>query len=248
MPERARGYSCPKNQKDVTAAFQKFPHTPHLIWLGEGAPREDKILSRAEATEFLEQPVAVEEKVDGANLGLSVGPDGRVRAQSRGNYLAPGRCHAQWNPLWPWLAPREPALVAVLGAERMLFGEWCHARHTIAYTALPDWFLAFDVFEPHTGIFWPIDRRNELAADLGLSTVPAVIRGRLELRDLPVLLGRSALGAARMEGIYLRREIQGRLLARAKVVGVEFKQQIEAHWTRRALIPNRLAARVGGRR
>lgn len=226
----------------MNASFRKFPHTPHLLWLGEGAPREDKIMSRIEAVEFLESAVVIEEKVDGANVGFSVGADGRIRAQSRGNFLAPGRSHAQWNPLWPWLAHREHALVAALGSERMLFGEWCHARHTIACDALPDWFLAFDVFEPGKGLFWSTDRRNVLATDLGLSTVPEVFRGRLTLRDVPTLLSKSALGAARMEGVYLRRETEGRLLGRAKVVGVEFKQQIEAHWTRRPLIPNHLLA------
>ena len=228
-------------------SFHKFPHTPHLIWLGEGAPREDKIMSPAEAAEFLAQPVVIEEKVDGANLGLSVAADGRIRAQSRGNYLAPGRSHAQWNPLWPWLARRGPSLVAVLGAERMLFGEWCHARHTIAYDALPDWFLAFDVFEPRSGLFWSTDRRNTLAADLNLATVPEVFRGHATLRALPKLVKTSVLGAARMEGIYLRTEAHGRLLGRAKVVGVEFKQRIEAHWTRRALIPNHLAVETAAR-
>ncbi|MBI4625765.1 MAG: RNA ligase family protein [Verrucomicrobia bacterium] len=204
-------------------------------------------MPRAGAEEFLQEPVVVEEKVDGANLGLSAGPDGRLRAQSRGNYLAPGRCHAQWNPLWPWLARRERSLVAALGAKLMLFAEWCHARHTIAYEALPDWFMAFDVFEPDTGVYWSVDRRTVLAAELGVSTVPEVFRGRLALRDVPGLLGKSALGAVRMEGIYLRREAHGRLLARAKVVGMEFKQQIEAHWTRRTLVPNRLAAEAGAR-
>ena len=118
----------------MTGAFHKFPHTPHLLWLGEGTPREDKILSSSEARAFLDGTVIVEEKVDGANLGLSVGPDGRVRAQSRGNYLAPGRCHAQWSPLWLWLAQREEALAKALGSELMLFGEWAYALHTIAYT------------------------------------------------------------------------------------------------------------------
>jgi hypothetical protein len=144
--------------------------------------------------------------------------------------------------LWPWLAQREHALVEALGSERMLFGEWCHARHTIAYDALPDWFLAFDVFEPGKDAFWSTDRRNVLATELSLSLVPAIYSGRLTLREVPALLGKSALGAVRMEGIYLRREANGRLIRRAKVVGVEFRQQIEAHWTRRPLIPNHLDA------
>jgi hypothetical protein len=33
--------------------FHKFPHTPHVLWLGEGSPREDKIMSAGEVAEFL---------------------------------------------------------------------------------------------------------------------------------------------------------------------------------------------------
>jgi ATP-dependent RNA circularization protein (DNA/RNA ligase family) len=224
----------------MTNAFYKFPHTPHLLWLGDGKPRDDKLLSRSEVEGFLTEDVIVEEKVDGANLGLSVGPDGRLRAQSRGNYLNSTHSHAQWKPLWPWLARRENALVEALKDGLMLFGEWCYALHTVPYDALPAWFLAFDVFEHGTGIFWSTNRRNSLLDDLGIPAVPAVFQGRLSLNQLPMLLGKSTLGAAQMEGIYLRRENSHRLLARAKVVGMAFKQQIEEHWTRRPLVPNRL--------
>lgn len=226
----------------MTQSFHKFPKTPHLLWLGGGAPRDDKIMSPAEAEAFLSGPVVVEEKVDGANLGLSVGPDGRIRAQSRGDYLAPGRSHAQWNLLWPWLAKREPSLVASLGDKRMLFGEWCYARHSIAYDALPDWFLAFDIFEPASGDFWSSDRRDDLAAELEIATVPTLFRGRLGAAKLPGLIGKSAIGAARMEGIYLRRERAGLLLARAKIVDTTFVQQMDQHWTKHSPVANRLAA------
>ena len=109
--------------------FHKFPHTPHLLWLGDGAPREDKVLTPGEAAAFLAGELIIEEKVDGANMGLSLGPDGRVRAQSRGNYLAPGRCHAQWNPLWPWLAERRGQLearakVASAGFKQQIEEHW----------------------------------------------------------------------------------------------------------------------------
>ena len=220
--------------------FHKFPHTPHLLWLGEGSPREDKLLSPGEAQAFLETSVVAEEKVDGANLGLSIGPDGRIRAQSRGSYLAPGRSHAQWNLLWPWLAQREQSLAATLGRGLMLFGEWCYALHTIPYFELPDWLLAFDVYEQATGRFWSSNRRNALAHELGLHTTPEVFRGRLTLNQVPGLIGRSALGAPRMEGVYFRQERDGLLYRRAKVVGAEFKQQIDEHWTRRTLATNRL--------
>lgn len=225
----------------MSASLKKFPRTPHLIWLGEGAPRDDKIMSDNETDAFLGSSVVVEEKIDGANLGLSLGTDGRIRAQSRGNFLAPGRSHAQWNPLWPWLAEREQSLIGGLRNNRMLFGEWCHATHTVAYDALPDWFVAFDVFEPETSTFWSSTRRNAFAAELGISIVPELFRGRLQLRTLPEMIGQSTFGAGRMEGLYLRRETEVRLLSRAKIVAREFKQQIAEHWTRRPLVKNRRA-------
>ena len=67
--------------------FFRFPHTPHLAWLGSGTPRDDKVLSPAEAQMLLEEEVVIEEKLDGANLGLSIGPDGAPQAQNRGQYL-----------------------------------------------------------------------------------------------------------------------------------------------------------------
>lgn len=225
----------------MTDAFHKFPHTPHLLWLGAGSPRDDKLLQPAEITDFLSDEVIVEEKVDGANLGLSLGPDGRVRAQSRGNYLAPGRSHAQWNPLWPWLAERRADLEDGLRDGFLLYGEWCYARHTVPYDSLPDWFLGFDIFEIASRRFWSTDRRNTWLQERGLAAIPEIKRGRLQLRQVASLIGNSVFGHVPMEGIYLRREQVGRLQTRAKVVSAVFKQQIEEHWTRRSVVPNQLA-------
>ena len=69
--------------------FFRFPHTPHLAWLGEGTPRDDKVLSSHEAAALLAGEVVVEEKLDGANVGLSLDPDGGLRG-SRFIQLASG--------------------------------------------------------------------------------------------------------------------------------------------------------------
>ncbi|MFX8075086.1 RNA ligase family protein, partial [Acinetobacter baumannii] len=69
--------------------FFRFPHTPHVAWLGAGQPRDDKVLSPPEVAALLSGEVIVEEKVDGANLGLSLGEGGTLRAQNRGQYLIP---------------------------------------------------------------------------------------------------------------------------------------------------------------
>ena len=111
----------------------KFPRTAHLFWLGEGAPRGDRLLAPAAARRLMSRPVAVEEKIDGSNLGLSVGANGRLRAQSRGRYLKAGT-GGQYQPLWRWLALAEERLQAALGTSLLAFGEWCYARHTMAMT------------------------------------------------------------------------------------------------------------------
>lgn len=225
----------------MDGSFHKFPHTPHLQWLGPGAPRDDKVLSPADVAAFLAGEIVVEEKVDGANLGISLAPNGRLRPQSRGNYLAPGKSHAQWNLLWPWLAEHREALEEGLRGGLILFGEWCYARHSVPYDDLPDWFLAFDIFETHSGRFWSADCRNQWLQERDVVPIPEIARGRFSPRQVPSLLGLSRVGHVPMEGIYLRHERDGWLETRAKIVSLAFRQQIEEHWTRRAVVPNRLA-------
>lgn len=225
-----------------TDDFFKFPHTPHLDWLSSAPVRHDKVLSPAEAREFLGREVLVEEKVDGANLGISIGPAGELRAQNRGSYLGT-RASPQFQPLWPWLEARRQQLVDALGQNLMLFGEWCFAVHSVRYDALPDWFLAFDVYDKQAGRFWSSARRDALTASLGLARVPVVARGRFTVEDVKKLLGASSLTHAPMEGVYLRCDAGEWLLGRAKLVRPEFVQAIEEHWSSRPLERNLLAPR-----
>lgn len=229
----------------MSSEFVKFPRTPHLFWLGESPPRGDKLVSEQEAAELLKRPVIVEEKVDGACLGLSIGADGRLRAQSRGSFLSPGG-HAQFAPLWRWLAARGDALAPLLDGERILFGEWCYARHTVAYDALPDWFVAFDVYDPSERCYWSVERRDALVATAGLTPVPLVAKGLFDRAALGTLMTRSHIGSCPMEGIYLRWEDGHRLVARAKVVRPGWVPPDEEHWSRRPVVPNRLAGAIAG--
>jgi len=219
--------------------FYRFPRTPHLAWLGSGGPRDDKVLSAAEASLFLARDIIVEEKVDGANVGLSVGDDGCLRAQNRGGYLKREHCHPQFRPLFGWLAPREQRIAQALGSDLMLFGEWCYAVHSVKYTRLPDWFLAFDVYDLGRARFWSTRRRDALAVDLGLQTIPRIGEGRQSIESLRAHLGLSRLGIGWAEGLYLRSEDSDWLLNRAKLVRPEFAQSIGKHWSRRMLEVNR---------
>jgi len=213
--------------------FFRFPHTPHLAWLGNGQPRDDKVLGLDEAKALLAQgEVVLEEKVDGANLGFSVTEDGELKMQNRGSYLTPESAHPQFKSLWSWLKPHRHNLVDALWPDLMLFGEWLVAVHSLRYARLPDWFLGFDVYDRASQTFWSTERRNTLLATCELAPVAEVGRGRFTLEDIEARLDTSRFGDGPMEGIVVRKEADGQTLARAKLVRAEFVQQIGEHWSR----------------
>ena len=73
--------------------------------------------------------------------------------QNRGQYL--NRPYGgQFTRLDEWLATREDELFDALGSHLMLFGEWCAAQHSLDYDTLPDWFMAFDVYDRREQRFW----------------------------------------------------------------------------------------------
>jgi ATP-dependent RNA circularization protein (DNA/RNA ligase family) len=225
-------------------SFFRFPHTPHLEWLGKDQPRDDKVLSLDEAAELLTRSVTVEEKVDGANVGISIDERGELVAQNRGSFLSREIVHPQFKPLFRWMDQRRSRLETALFPDLMLFGEWCYAVHSVAYDRLPDWFLAFDIYDRAIGRFWSVSRRDALVRQLGIALVPRVAAGRFDLSGLQRLFGKSQLADAPAEGLYLRADDGDHLVARAKLVRAEFTQAIDEHWSKRALRTNTLAARA----
>lgn len=182
--------------------------------------------------------LVIEEKVDGANLGLSFNSNGHLRAQNRGNFLE-GRLSGQWEGLRGWLAEHEVSLKKQLPTEAVLYGEWCYARHSTAYTRLPDWFLGFDVLDAKNDLFWSTRRRDALLAATGLHAIHSVARGRFTQQELKAMLAEpSAYCDAPLEGLYLRLEDDRWLLQRAKLVRPEFVQVIGEHWSRGSMHTN----------
>lgn len=220
--------------------FFRFPHTPHLAWLGKEPPRDDKVLMPSEAEALLARPVTVEEKIDGANVGLSIDERGELRAQNRGSFLSRESAHAQFKPLFRWMDQRRSDLETALFPDLMLFGEWCYAVHSVAYDRLPDWFLAFDVYDRAAGQFWSVRRRDALVRELGLALIPTIAEGRFDLDGLQHLFGQSRFANSFVEGLYLRFDQGPALMARAKLVRTEFLQSLDEHWSRQPLRRNSL--------
>lgn len=219
--------------------FFKYPSTPHLALIEDMSVREDKVMSESERNELLQHELVIEEKVDGANLGISFDSEGNIRAQNRGNYLRlPGL--KQWKSLTGWLAPRTETFFDIISDRYILFGEWCYAQHSVKYDRLPDWFLGFDIYDKQTGSFLAISRRDKLFLEVQVEHVPFIARGHFTLSEIKSFLDNSNLGTQPAEGICIRYESDDWLVKRAKLVRPSFLQEMDQHWSRAGIKKNRL--------
>ena len=224
----------------MTLSFAKFPSTPHLTVLDGATVRHDKVLTPLERDRFLDHDLIVEEKIDGANLGISFDSTGELQAQNRGSFLKEPMT-GQWKTLPDWLIRCSDCLLDVLADKYILFGEWCYAKHSILYNRLPDWFIGFDVFDRKANRFVCRDARDRMLESLQLDVVPCLANGRLTLGEITAHLGQSHFGNAPAEGLYLRYDDGDWLGSRAKLVRPSFIQAIDDHWSSRPLEVNRLA-------
>jgi len=220
------------------ADFFKFPSTPHLAVLGGNDVRDDKCFSASEREEFLSHEISIEEKIDGANLGISFNSDGEPVFQNRGSVVTV--FSGQWVKLQNWYLKHSDFLFDKLADQYILFGEWCYARHSVFYDSLPDFFVAFDVFDKGAGRFFSVEQRNFFLSNSNIFTVPLIQKGLFSFAQLENMVFTSHFGHLPAEGIYLRIDDGQWLRQRAKLVRPAFRQTIEEHWSRHAICANRI--------
>ena len=196
-------------------------------------------MSVSEREIFLRHKLVVEEKVDGANLGISFDREARVQCQNRGSYLQYPHT-GQWKKLSEWIDSKTDILFEKITDRYILFGEWCYAQHSVFYNRLPDWFLGFDVFDKESMKFLSSSRRDAIFRDIGISGIPIIAKGHFTLLELKKMLSFSRVSSKPAEGIYLRFDQGYWLNLRAKLVRPEFIQSIGDHWTRGGIRANRL--------
>ena len=221
-------------------SFVNFPRTNFLFNDGN-LPKtvvKRQLLSEEQLRLCLAGPLIVEEKIDGSNSGLSFSEEGVLFFQGKTKYFEQNT-HPQHHRFFNWGWTIRDALWDALGPNRILYGEWLFAKHTIKYTNLPAYFVGFDIYERpksggQEGWFWPVNDRDALFLSLGIATVPKITVGSFNrLEDLLSFAdGPSLFGAPNKEGIYVRLENDDKLLIRAKYVRQEFrKEHKESKWS-----------------
>lgn len=136
----------------------KYPRTHHLT--GSGLQRGDEDLKVVPYTALIGRYIVVEEKMDGANCGISFSSDGELRLQSRGHYLTGGARERQFHLLKGWAGRYAAELWELLGDRYILYGEWLYAKHTIFYTDLPHYLMEFDIYDKQSNTFLSTEQRR----------------------------------------------------------------------------------------
>lgn len=245
---------------DSDGIFFKFPRTKHIFDAGGNAvTRDDLLMTSKEADNFLNirdknVNIVIEEKVDGANLGISITKSYEIQLQNRAHFVN-SSTHRQFSQLDDWVAKHSKDLFKILEPERhILFGEWVYAKHSVHYTSLPDYFLVFDVFDRVANRFYSVKERNDLLIGTNLSSIRILKEGngitKTELLEL--LESKSAYYDGHVEGIVLKlsnykntdakNKTSNRTIFkdRAKLVRADFLQQIEEQWTKQKFTKNQL--------
>lgn len=211
----------------------KYPRTYHLP-SSPGASDDDKILDSVE--HLLCKTIAITEKVDGGNCALT--QEG-VFARTHGSIAK----HPAFDPIktiWSTIRYDIPESYSI-------FGEAVYAKHSIAYNALPGFFLAFGIRDDAENLWLPWKDVKEVAGVLGLPTVPELWVGTIyKADDLSnkvdeLIAGGSRCGGEAIEGLVIRTYDRFTDFSKnvAKWVRKDHVQTTE-HWMNQPVTPNRI--------
>jgi RNA ligase len=232
----------------------KYPRTPHIQ--GSGIQNGDEDLHVLPYSRLTESYLVIEEKMDGANCGISFSSDGELRLQSRGHYLTGGAREKQFHLLKSWAYRYANELWSLLQDRYIMYGEWLYAKHTVFYTDLPHYFLEFDIYDIKEDVFLSTERRKEMLQHYPfIVSVKVLHEGKApSFKKLKSLIGPSAFiskdakqilqqkameqgldpdkvlketdQTQLMEGLYIKKEENGIVTGRYKFIRSDFLQTL----------------------
>lgn len=232
----------------------KYPRTRHIE--GSRIQVGDEDLKNVRFDQIKGKYVVLEEKVDGANCGISFDDSGKLMLQSRGHFLSGGYGEGQFGLFKSWANCFKQPLFELLQSRYIMYGEWLYAKHTVFYDGLSHYFMEFDIYDKQRGAFLStMERKGILSPYPFLVSVLVLYEGRLDsLEELVSFLGRSHFKSEQygqsfqeqcrqlglsyelavqqtdmsdlMEGIYIKVESDGVVTDRLKYVRSSFLNTI----------------------
>lgn len=173
--------------------IRKFNRTLHL----EGSClQKGDVKVRTPLRRLGQRWTVMEEKLDGAQAGVSFTASGELVLQSRGHRLSGGPREGQFDQFKRWANIHRQALWdALRGDQGILYGEWMAVKHTIFYDHLPHYYFEFDLWDRSREGYLSTAERRTWLAHAPLASVPVLYEGPMieRLPQLQALVHRAPL-------------------------------------------------------
>ncbi len=136
----------------------EFPKIHHLPWKPNTVSGD---IVDKDASIIFKDNVRVEEKVDGASVGIAlVNSNPIIRNRNHilnKGYLKDTPAKMQFRPLWNWFYENKKLFEKLNNIVEddyaIVYGEWMYAQHGMKYNALPSYFIAYELYLPRENIW-----------------------------------------------------------------------------------------------
>lgn len=208
----------------------EFPSTPHLPWKCAGKGVQ---VTEQEAAVLWTSHVVVEEKIDGASVGMTIDDDENPIIRNRDFVLVKGYgkdtpAKNQFKPIWNWWYSNRDKFkeLRCLG-QYSVYGEWMYMAHGIQYDLLPSLFVTYELYDYEQGFFVEPEYARHILWKIGFEVISPVHIGQLDnweqLEEMANGHSVYATGTKR-EGIYLKIGDGKQITHRFKMVREDFVQ------------------------
>jgi hypothetical protein len=223
----------PNNLDRKIRLLPPFPRTPHLPY-NPNRTEDDLVAVDTEAAVVFSSPhVYVEEKVDGASVGLYMDDEDNPVIRNSEHILGKGYvkkntpAKLQFRSLWNFFYDNREKFEELRHLGLSLYGEWMVMQHGLEYDKLPSLLIAYDLFEQDTQKFIDPLKARTILAKCGFSLTPIIHVGAVpsyshleQWSQRPTPL--STKGNA--EGVYIKVSDGDYITHRFKMVRPDFKQ------------------------
>ena len=233
---------------NYTTLLPEYPRTRHLPYK-PNAQRVDLIASDKEAQVIFDnENTWVEEKVDGASVGICFF-EGHPVIRNRSNILNKGKsghlrtpAKLQFAPLWNRVyhnIDNFEKLNELCGFEASVYGEWLYALHGIRYDQLPGYFMAYDIYDWERNHFMQTGKALKLLSESGFETPPLLHQGKVPSYEYleKFMKEMSPFSTVdKREGLYIKVCDNDKVVSRFKWVRSDFIQG--GRWDKRKITKN----------
>lgn len=211
---------------DLFTKYVKYPRTPHLPY-SPGFSKDD--INWTTDQHLIGQEVVVTEKMDGENTTM-------YRDFIHARSVETMKYHKSRT----WIKNLHAQIAHDIPEGYRICGENVYAKHSLAYTNLPDYFLVFSIWNQDVCLPW--DTTVEWCDLLGLKTVPVIYRGEYHEQ----VMDQIGLDPQKHEGFVVRPAHAFILSDFRKRVAKYVRAnhvQTHAHWYHDRVIPNEIGVK-----